>query len=166
MKALGSLLRLSLIIVIVGATFKWMHWPGANIMLVIGTLSLCLLYPTRFFLKTEKNTLDYIKLFLVLTWGLNILNQTFHFIDYKISSMASVPFFVAWILMEGVAYLDNLERKKILATSLLGIILILTGFLFSILHWHGQNIILLTGSGIFITALLKDALFASKKEVE
>ena len=64
-KILTFPLRLALIILIFGALFKIMHWPYANMLMLIGGVSIGLLYTIRFYFNTKKSKLDYVKLDMI-----------------------------------------------------------------------------------------------------
>lgn len=54
-------------LLIFGAMFKVMHWPGASIILIISLIGIPLIYTIHFLKKTIKNILDFLKLAWVLT---------------------------------------------------------------------------------------------------
>ena len=67
-KILTLPLRVALVILLYGALFKVMHWPYANILMLIGGVSIGLLYTIRFLNKEDKSKLDYVKIAIVLIW--------------------------------------------------------------------------------------------------
>lgn len=101
-------LRLSIIIVIFGALFKVMHWPYATHLMLIGTVSLGLLYSVRFINKKHKSKLDYVKLFMILLWVFQYLVSAFHivYIPY-IFKILLLILFVYWFIVEGIYYFKN-----------------------------------------------------------
>jgi len=59
-----------------------MHWPNAYQLMTIGISGILIVYPIRFYFKQDKETMDYIKVVMIVLWCLNFLlvfNQVFSF---------------------------------------------------------------------------------------
>ena len=150
-KILSLPLRLGVILVIVGALFKIMHWPGSNILMLVGFISIGVLYSIRFLKKDPKLRLDYVKLILVLLWLVNYTITVFHL--YKIPFLLEICvaiLFCWWFIEEGSSYLTNREFKKkgttkIVYYTLVGIstIGLVGGIFFKIQHWPYGSVLFL-----------------------
>ena len=77
-------------IVIVGAMFKIMHWPGSAIMLTIGLMGIPSIYTFRFINKSVKRQLDIMKLIWVLTTYITALGVIMHWLPRDISYLPNV----------------------------------------------------------------------------
>ncbi len=61
-------------IIIVGAMFKFIHWPGANLMLIAGFICIPPAYLISFVGKFDKQLLDYLKaIWVVANYTIGIL---------------------------------------------------------------------------------------------
>lgn len=61
-----NLVRLAISLLLIGALFKIMHWPGADILIISSALVLIIAYLSHFFYKPRKMPIDYGKLLIVL----------------------------------------------------------------------------------------------------
>ena len=142
-KILSLPLRLSIVIVIIGALFKIMHWLGSNYLLLIGLVLIGIFYTLRFLNKKPKLKLDYIKLFLVLLWLTNYFIKVFHL--YKVPLIIEIVLaiiFIWWFIEDGFFYIKNRKFKSKGIVKILYYILVITtifslffGLLFKIQHW-------------------------------
>lgn len=152
-KILTFPLRLSVIVLIFGALFKIMHWPFANNLMLIGAVSLAILYTIRFFNKKKKLLLDYVKLALILIWVFNYLVRAFHI--FYVSYLFEILFlilFIYWFIVEGPAYIKNRKfTKNRFLKVFYKILIVLTGFmvifgmLFKIQHWPYGSLLFILG---------------------
>ena len=112
-KILTFPLRLALIILIFGALFKIMHWPYANMLMLIGGVSIGLLYTIRFFFKTKKSKLDYVKLAMILIWVFSYLVKAFHifYVPFVFETLLLI-LFIYWFFVEGIDYFRNRTYRK------------------------------------------------------
>lgn len=163
-KILALPLKIAVAIIIVGSLFVIQHWPYGRVIVASGFFSVFILYPIRFYAKTEKKFNDYVKLIFVCFWSLNgiftILHLPYKIIFQSISSAA----FVVWVCTEGVFYFrDNKSRTNIsLISSLifgLATIFVLIGVAFNIMHWPGAGVLLGVGMLLGIIWVFKDLLF-------
>lgn len=110
--AVKQLESLAIAVAVLGALFKIMHWPGANIMLIVGlgSVSLCHLY----FAALNQ-----------LTDGYNWQNYVKHY----------------------------------------AVAMLLTGYLFKLMHWPGSNIMLIAGGFAFVASFVT-GVFSQRNEEE
>ena len=142
-KILTFPLRIAIIILIFGALFKIIHCPYANILMVIGGLSIGLLYSVRFFFKKGKSKLDYIKLTMIVLWVFSYLIKSFYFNFYSyIIDILLIVLFIYWFIVEGIYYFKNRKFKKnkflkMIYYLLIGltIFILFFGITFKIQHW-------------------------------
>lgn len=142
-KILTFPLRLAVIILTFGALFKVMHWPFAKQLMLIGGVSLGLLYTIRFVYKKNKSKLDYVKLTMILLWVFSYIVKAFHLINMPyIFEIVLLIFFIYWLAVEGISYFKNRKYKKNKFLKAIYYILIgLTvftlffGITFKIQHW-------------------------------
>lgn len=142
-KILTFPLRLALVILIFGALFKIMHWPYAYNLMLFGGVSIGLLYTIRFFYKSEKSKLDYIKLAMILIWVFSYLAKVFHlFIIPYVFEILFLILFIYWFFIEGTTYFKNRNyRKNKFIKAIYYFLIVLTiltmflGITFKIQHW-------------------------------
>ena len=72
------LFRMSISITIIGILFKIMHWSYNEGLLLIGFSSIIFFYSFKFYLQEKKNTLDYIRLPLVISFVTQYAFGIFH----------------------------------------------------------------------------------------
>ncbi len=77
-KPYNILMLLCLTVVLVGAMFKIMHWPGANMMLILSLSGLMVIYAARYAFKPRKDLLDNLKVIFFCSWILAALNHIMH----------------------------------------------------------------------------------------
>ncbi|NRD18562.1 hypothetical protein HNV08_00770 [Winogradskyella eckloniae] len=159
-KILTFPLRLTVIILTFGALFKIMHWPYAAQLMLIGSVSIGLLYSIRFLKKADKSRLDYVKLSLILLWVFSYLVKAFHIIYLPyIFEILLVILFIYWFSIEGISYFKNRKyRKNLFFKTLYFLLIAMTifalffGIIFKIQHWpYGA---LLFTSGILLLSIL------------
>ena len=158
------LLRIALILLIIGALFKIMHWPHSKELMFIGGISIAFLYTIRFLSKTDKSRLDFVKLGLVLLWSLGYLIKIFHLynLPYLIEIITMVLFFW-WIIEEGFYYFKRRKFKekgwlKIIYFILVGFVALslFAGTLFKIQHWPYGSLIFTIGIFLLCFILVFD----------
>lgn len=152
-RILYATLRLSIAFYIIGLLFKIMHWPNGGSLLLVSTIAIILAYPFRFMHKKEKSELDYIKLGLVLFWGIHSILYNYHLPGQRFFQYGTIVLFVAWLIMGGptnfVQAGNNEKPRKLLYLSLflLGACMVSTaiGSLFKIMHWPYADVLLILG---------------------
>lgn len=142
-KILTFPLRVSLIVLIFGALFKIMHWPYANILMLIGSSLIALLYSIRFIVKKNKECLDYIKVVMILLWIITYINSALHVFNLLyVFELVLLILFIYWFIVEGGYYFKNRNYKKNAFFKAFYFLLISVtifalffGILFKIQHW-------------------------------
>ena len=96
-------LMLSFVILIIGAMFKILHWPGTSILISISIFSIMTIYSFRFYKKESKQRIDFLKLIWVLM-AFSIDGLTlFHLIkDVRI-----IDFVLFWLVMIEFVYQNS-----------------------------------------------------------
>ena len=77
-------------IIIFGAMFKIMHWPGSAIMLTIGLIGIPCVYTFRFINKPTKLPIDIMKLIWVLSAYITALGVTMHWLPRELTYLPNV----------------------------------------------------------------------------
>tara|TARA_R110002051_G_scaffold153510_5_gene225957 strand:- start:37913 stop:38578 length:666 start_codon:yes stop_codon:yes gene_type:complete len=162
-------LRLSIALALIAVLFKMMHWPFAEIILIIAAVGISLFYSIWFYLKTNKTWLDYAKLFLLISFLLHYLFRVLHlnygYIFSYIFRVALVLFIIAYIKDTFFSNEDssqltesqpNLKRKIFsIIINTIAVLCIIIGAQLKILHWEfgfiNGNILLAVG---FVAASL------------
>jgi hypothetical protein len=160
-KILTLPLRLALILLIIGALFKIMHWPYSSILMFIAGVSLTVLYTIRFLNKKTKSRLDYIKLALVLLWLISYFLKVFHLFKHRyILDIGVAILFIYWFLNDNPNYLMKRKFKKKGVVKVIYQILkvftilsLIFGVLFKIQHWPYGSILFTQGI-LFLCILL------------
>lgn len=160
------LLRICISILLLGNLFKIMIWPNAYQLMTIAIIGILILYPIRFFFKQEKETMDYIKVIMIVIWCLNFLfgfNQVF-------GLGALLLLFGWWLLTESASYfsnnqliLSNIAKKIYYALIVISIGSIGFGSIFKVQHWPYGNILFTLGVVLASILLIVDYFVRSKK---
>lgn len=163
-KILKVPLRISLAILLSGILAKMLQWPYASKIVLTGFATLGLLYAIRFFTKTDKKILDYIKLVLVSFWSLYGVFTVMKF-PYTLFFLTMTAIaFVLWFIMEGTAYFLDEDRRAqnslhhILwnCALVLGTLGVISGSLLKILNWDYSLHLLSLGITMIAAYILKD----------
>ncbi len=171
-KILKAPLRIAVAILLLGMLARIIQWPHAKIVVIVGFASIVLLYAFRFWKKTEKQFLDYVKLILIVFWTINGIFRMLDFPYTLFFQIVTAASFIIWFIMEGTAYfMDEDRRSKNSALQIwwniamvLGTLSIITGGLMKILHWEFANVLLVLGIVIVALYILKDLFTVSKIE--
>lgn len=163
-KILTLPLRLAIIVLIIGALFKVMHWSYAEQLMAIGSCAIMVLYTIRFFYKNEKVRLDYIKLILVVLWVFSYCNQALHLFNLPYYfEIAVLVLFVWWLIEEGVSYFSHRKLKENKGIKLCYYLLIILticclvfGTLFKIQHWPYGALLFTFGTLFLCITLIID----------
>lgn len=94
-------------IAVIGVVFKFMHWPAANLLVLVSVLGILLTYTVRFFKKQEKQRLDVLKLLWVITFLLGALGVILKWLPKEITYVSTVVF---WFTLADL--LVSISRKK------------------------------------------------------
>ena len=155
-------LRILISILIIGALFKIMHWPGANVIMVSAFGTIAIIYPFRFYKKAPKLLIDYVKLVLVLVWSIRGVFSTLH-LPYAFIFNALVLFsFGLWIVLESIDYIQPENKEQTTFDTVFnvafgfGAIFTLVGVTFKIMHWPYASLSLIIGLCLCALLFLKD----------
>lgn len=171
-KILTFPLRLSVITLNFGALFKIMHWPYGIQLMLIGGVSIGILYTIRVIKKVNKSKLDYVKLSLILIWVFSYLIKAFHlFIIPYVFEILLVILFIYWFFVEGIDYFKNRKfRKNAFLKALYFLLIAMTifalffGMLFKILHWPYGSLLFTIGVLLLSILLIFDYFLIDRSE--
>lgn len=152
-KILTLPIRLALIVLIIGALFKVMHWPYSKELMLIGGGLVSTLYTIRFLFKKQKNRMDYVKIAFVLLWLSSYLINVFHIYSLPyVFNILIVGLFIWWFIEEGLNYFKNRKHKVGGAFRIiyylfcyLTFIAMFLGILIKILHWPYGSLVFTIG---------------------
>lgn len=85
-----KIISLFITIVIFGAMFKIMHWPGATILLMIGLIGIPIVYIFRFINKPAKAPLDVLKLLWVVISYTTTLAVVMHWLPREVTYIPNI----------------------------------------------------------------------------
>ena len=136
--------------------FKIMHWPGAGIMMTLGTLMLAFIFVPSALGVLWKETHNTKKIFLFISaflagifFLLGILFKVQHWpgagILLLLSAVISVLFLIPSMLVSLLRDPENKTKRPVYFIGAASLILYITGFLFKIMHWPGAGLLLLGG---------------------
>ena len=172
-KILTTPLRIAIAVLLLGVSFQMAHWPYATEIILFAFISIGLLYPFRFWKKTKKMFLDYIKLILIVFWSVNGIFRALDFAYTLFFQVVIAISFLTWIIFEGTAYFLDEDRKTKNPRSqalwnfamVLGTLAIIAGSLLNILDWQFAIPLMVLGVVIIAAFILKD-LFTSSRKLE
>ncbi|MFY7665772.1 hypothetical protein [Flavobacterium sp.] len=81
-------------IAVIGVVFKFMHWPAANLLVLVSVLGILLTYTVRFFKKQEKQRLDVLKLLWVITFLLGALGVILKWFPREFMHVSTLVFWL------------------------------------------------------------------------
>ena len=113
----GILIWLPMALLVIGVPFKFMHWPFANEMMLLGGLGLALIYFIRFLLKQEKGVGDILRLIAVLQGGLGLPMAVWHLIPGWIVPVLNTTAWTAAILHYLLTYSEPPSSNSGFGTS-------------------------------------------------
>ena len=152
-KILTLPIRLALVLLIIGALFKIMHWPYSLILIFTAVVTLVLLYIIRFLNKKSRNKLDYVKLGIVVLWSIGYFLKVSHVFKHRyILDIVVAILFLYWFCNDNPYYLIHRKFKKRgiikVVYQILKVFTILSlifGVLFKIQHWPYGSILFTQG---------------------
>jgi membrane protein implicated in regulation of membrane protease activity len=168
-KILTTPLRISIAFLLLGMLFQIAEWPYATEIILCAFASIGILYPFRFWKKSGKRFLDYIKLILDIFWSVNGIFRALDFAYTLFFQIVIAISFVIWIILEGTAYFLDEDRKNKNTRSqvlwnfamVVGTLAIIAGSLLNILNWQFAIPLMVFGVTIIVAYILKD-IFAPK----
>jgi hypothetical protein len=95
------LISLAFAVIILGSLFKIMHWPFSGPLLIIGMLIIPAIYLIHYYLKSKKESLDFLKLIWVLSFFALKLSLLLHWYkdDYNMVLINGILFFLIIVLV-------------------------------------------------------------------
>lgn len=173
-KTLKTQLRASVCTLLIGMVARALHWPYAAGIIFSSFAAILILYAIRFSKKSEKKSLDIIKMTLVLFWTSNGLLRILDFQYTIIFQIGTALTFILWFAMEGTSYFMDSDLKTKNKTTdviwnmvmVVGVLTIIVGGLMHLLSWDYATITLTTGLCIVTTYILKDIFSPSKNQNE
>ena len=99
-------------IIIVGALFKIMHWPGGAICLMVGFIGIAVIYTIRFIKKPTKNQLDIMKWVYVVTAYITALCLAMQWVPRQMSILPNLI-----MLATIIHFASNCMKDKALMES-------------------------------------------------
>jgi len=165
-------LRVAVVILIIGALFKVMHWPYSQKLMFIGGIAIGVLYVLRFLYKKSKQRLDYIKLAIVLLWVLSYLVKAFHLYNIPyIIEICILVLFIWWLIEDGFNYFKRRKFKKRGLVKIVYYLLfgfasagIIFGSLFKIQHWPYGSELFVLGTLTICALLIIDYFVIERAE--
>lgn len=173
-KILKTPLRISITIILLGMLLRILNWPHAPKIILVAFAATGILYIIRFWKKSEKLFLDYVKLVLVVFWAANGVLRALDFPYTLFVQIVIALSFLTWVVMEGTAYFLDEDRKakngKVQViwnfTMVIGALAIIAGSLLNVLNWQFSIPLLVAGIALIAAYILKDLFSAPKMEKE
>ncbi|MDB4291846.1 hypothetical protein N9954_00450 [Maribacter sp.] len=171
--------KISLSTILLGAVFKFMHWPYGWPLIAIGAVGTVLFHSIQFYQKQDRAPLDYSRLLLIVSFSLYYLFSIFQLqygaifiVLIKAALVAFLILYVKEILFPssengpGNSLLDHFGRENLsYLLSDLATVYIVVASLFKILHWEfgiiNGNVLLVIG---LLSALV--SILASPKDLK
>lgn len=171
-KTLKTPIRITIATLLVGMLSRVLNWPYAFEIIFVSFFSLAVLYSFRFYKKENKQTVDYVKIALVLSWTTNGIMKVLDFPYTLFFQIVTGITFVTWFIMEGTAYFMDEDRKgKNSITQILwniamviGTLAIIAGSLLNVLDWEYAIPLLSLGIMIIMSYILKDIFMTQPTE--
>ena len=163
-------LRVSVVVLLLGMLMKFLEWPMATQVMFVSFVVIGTLYMVRFWKKSIKHFIDYVKLILV---SFAATNGIFNLMDFPYTIFFQVIIaisFVLWFILEGTAYfLDDDQRKKNSSVQLIwnlamvaGTLAIIAGSILKIFNWEYALPLLILGVFVVAAYILKDVFVPEK----
>ena len=146
------------------ALFKIMHWPGAGIMLTLGSLLLAFVFMPSALTVLWKETHSGKKLFLYISAFITamllivgVTSKVQHWpmagLILAVASLSGILAFVPALLAAGLKDQENRPKKIVYILGAAGLIFTILGFLCKIQHWPLASVFLTSGSAIIFFAV-------------
>lgn len=148
----------SVLLIITGAFFRWMHWPGAPIMYTLSILIAVIAFLPLYFITSyreqveKKSPVNYIFGYITLSMMLiGILFKIMHWPGAAI--LLTLGIVLITLVLLPFYFVSNYRKQEENKNPLFPIVgyitlaLILAGALFKILHWPGAGIVVYVSIG-------------------
>jgi len=148
-----------------GSIFKMMHWPGAGVIILLGFITLCLVFlPTSVYvLYKETNNRKSISLYvssLIAAFALSIsvLFKIMHWPGVGVLTLVGITIAILVIIPFILKNEAEKEKHKLektgISIAISAIAFILITYLFKIQHWPGAAVLLIVSNVVlFLIAL-------------
>ena len=171
-KAFKNQIRAALATLLIGMLMRILHWPYAAGIIFTSFVAILILYTIRFLKKEEKQSIDFIKMALVLFWTTNGLLRILDFPYTLFFQIGTALTFIAWFAMEGTAYFMGKDRKAKNSlidiiwncVMVIGVLTIILGGLMHLLSWAYAIPTLTIGLTIVASFILKDIFSPPKTQ--
>lgn len=142
-----------------GSLFKVFHWPGGSVLLVLGFLTLCLVFlPTSVYVlyketRSNKNVLTYLTGFIAaFAFTLGVLFKVQHWpasgILLVVGEFMLIALFLPALLAQSIRNVSDRLHKASIIIAFLAAGILAAGYLFKLMHWPGAAILLVAGNVI------------------
>ena len=173
-RILTAPIRFSIGVLLLAMLGRALQWPYSGTIMLIAFSAIGILYGVRFWKKSEKRFIDYVKLILVVFWTSNGILSILHFPYTLVFQIMIAISFLIWFVMEGTAYfLDEDRKSKNNLSQILwncamvgGTLAIICGSLLMVLEWEYAMVIILLGVLVVAAYILKDVFPAKPVENE
>lgn len=97
-------------IIVIGALFKIQHWPGADMLVAIGSFAIMVSYGLHYARKIRKRWSDHLKLLWVLTWVSSSLIRFLHLVSWS-GAMQFASFVLMWTALVVLAWENRTSNR-------------------------------------------------------
>jgi hypothetical protein len=157
-----------------GSLFKIQHWPAAGILLVLGFFMLSFVFLPSAVYVSYKEVSNYTKKWthIIGFLGTFILSVGFLFkvqhwpgagIGITLGIVIICLIFLPMVIINRLRDDQDSVPKYVFATALLGLMLLIAGFMFKIQHWNGSAVLMLAGSVLLVFIAFPVFVFKSFK---
>ena len=140
-----------------GSLFKVFHWPGASVLLVLGFLTLCLVFlPTSVYVlyketRSNKNVLTYLTGFIAaFAFALGVLFKVQHWpasgILLVVGEFMLIVLFLPALLAQSIRNVSDRLHKVSIIIAFFAAGILAAGYLFKLMHWPGAAMFLVVGN--------------------
>lgn len=171
-KALKIPIRVAIVALLCGMLMRILNLPYTEGIIFVSFMAIGVLYAIRFTKKEEKQSVDFIKMVLVLFWTTNGLLKILDFPYTIFFQIGTAITFITWFAMEGTAYFmdgDRTAKNSFIeviwnCAMVVGVLTIISGGLMHLLNWEYAIPTLTIGLTIVTAYILKDIFNPAKEE--
>lgn len=173
-RILTAPIRFSIGVLLLAMLGRALQWPYSGTIMLTAFSAIGILYGARFWKKSEKRFIDYVKLILVVFWTTNGILNILHFPYTLVFQIVIAVSFLIWFIMEGTAYFLDEDRKErnnlsqILWNCVMvgGTLAIICGSLLMVLQWDYALVVILGGVAVVFAYIVKDVFSVKAIEEE
>lgn len=161
--------------IVLGAIFKIEHWPGAGVLIVIGSSFLSFFYLPVFIhyklnetTKGEKKFINYLGAFCGSVFNLGVLFKIMHWPGAGLLIVISTGLFASVFLPVFASFKINnaTENKSRYVLGAIAIAMLTLGVLFKIQHWPGRPVLFFGGFAVLFFGYLPMYIKSFKNNME